>query len=69
MPVTSVKSSTLARFNCSIDPKYLMREFFLTLPIPDKLSMEDLVVNFLAFFFCKVIANLCVSSLISWMEW
>ena len=53
MPGTSVKSSTLALFNCSKDPKYLIRDFFLTLPTPDKLSIDDLMDDFLAFRFCS----------------
>ena len=48
MPETSVKSSTLALFNCSKEPKYLIKDFFLTLPTPDKLSIDDLIVDFLA---------------------
>ena len=50
MPETSVKSSILALFSCSIEPKYLI-DIFLTLPTPDKLSIDDLMADFLAFLF------------------
>ena len=60
MPETSHKSSMLARLICSNEPKYLNNIFFLVLPIPLKLSKEELIEDLDLLFFNEEIAYLWV---------